>query len=218
MLDIPRWLKHYINTDGVGRIQNAITRAEATTRGEIVPMIVHRSSHVGHAPYLLAALGSIVALVIAIGLMAMHFSWWHDFILLVAAAMGFIVGLIVARLDVGQRFAIPFEDRLHQVERRAELEFYEAGLNKTAGQTGVLLFVSIMERRAVVLADQGISSKLPVEVWTDVVEDMTNGIRQGDMASGMIQGIQRCGDILSRHFPPVADDKNELMNRLIIKE
>jgi putative membrane protein len=101
---------------------------------------------------------------------------------------------------------------------RAEIEFYELGLSETEARTGVLLFVSLMEHRAVVLADQGIAEKLDSEIWNGVVDQMVAGVKRADFAGGMCAGIERCGALLAPHFPAAAENANELRDHLVIKD
>jgi putative membrane protein len=129
---------------------------------------------------------------------------------------GLALGL--SRLDAIQRLLTPRIDQIHQVEMRAEVEFYEHEVGKTKGDTGILLFVSLMEHRAVVLSDRSIAEKLDAEVWQELVDLMIAGVKRGDLAAGMIQAIERCGELLAPHFPIADDDRNELRDHLVVKE
>jgi putative membrane protein len=135
-----------------------------------------------------------------------------DLVLLLALAC------IAGRIQAVQRWLTTAGDRALQAGMRAEVEFYEHGLQHTAGGTGILLFVSLMERRAVVLADKSISDLLPAETWNEVIELLLSGLRKGDLAAGFVKAIERCGEILARHFPRQGSDNDELRNALVIKE
>jgi putative membrane protein len=101
---------------------------------------------------------------------------------------------------------------------RAFSEFCHQQISNTNKHTGIFIFVSLMERQVVVLADWGIASKLPETTWNEVVQLIISKIKIGKPTEGLISGIHRCGEILSQHFPPNGHNKNELSNRLIIKE
>ena len=109
-------------------------------------------------------------------------------------------------------------DQAQQVDMRAQIEFYESNIHKTAGDTGVLLLVSLMEHRAVVLADEAIDEKVPYETWEEVIRVMIDGIKKGHVGLGLAAAIERCGEILAEEFPIAEDDENELRDHLIIKE
>lgn len=101
---------------------------------------------------------------------------------------------------------------------RAELEFYRARIYNTKKKTGILLFLSFYERRAVVLADQGIAAKLPESTWDEVVRLLTNAMRKKKLSEGLASAITKCGDILIQHFPQNDPDENQLPNKIRISD
>ncbi len=104
------------------------------------------------------------------------------------------------------------------MEQRAELEFYRAGINGTSRRSGILLFVSFAEHRAVVLADKVIADKLPASTWNEVLTVLLAGIKSGRAGQGYIDAVNHSAKILAQHFPEIVSDENELSNRLVIKE
>lgn len=218
MESLPVWAQKRLGHDGYDRVEAAIRAAEARTAGEIVPLIVRRSSTVGHVPLLATALvlaaaisfGAHTALADVVGndLAAVVLVW----LLSVAA------GYFASRIDAVDRLLTPQGDQAVQVDMRAELEFYELGIGATRESTGILLMVSLLEHRAVVLADEAISSQLPAETWQEVVDLMIDGVKQRDLADGLCSAITRCGDLLEAHFPIAPGDENELRDHLIVKE
>ncbi len=212
------WARRALDNDGAERIEAAIADAESSTSGEIVPVLVRRSSTVGHVPLvsftlllLCVYLPDLPAYLAELGGPA----WvWLGACWLLAG--GLALGL--SRLDGAQRLLTPRIDQIRQVDLRAEVEFYELEMSQTRDRTGILLFVSLMEHRAVVLADHSIAEKLDAEIWQELVDLMIQGVKRGDLAAGMAQAIQRCGELLSPHFPIAADDINELRDHLVVKE
>jgi putative membrane protein len=132
-MSTPTWLKGRLRPEDTARIAEAIRQAESSTSGEIVPMIVRRSSTIWHLPVLLATL---------------------------LVAVFFILG-----------------GPTRQVEARALLAFYQSNIQRTIGATGVLIFVSLMERRAVVLADKAIDELVPKDTWRALCDQLIAGIR-----------------------------------------
>lgn len=218
MEKLPDWATRTLGENGHDRIEEAIARAESQTSGEIVPLLVRRSSTVGHVPMLAMSLLMLSAFML--DLPAWLSEWrgsepiWIVVLLLAAAALGY--GL--SRLDAVDRLLTPRPDQMRQVDLRAQIEFYELGMSQTDARTGVLLMVSLMEHRAVVLADHGISEKLDATIWQEVVDLMIDGVKGGDLAGGMCAAIERCGALLAPHFPIAADDANELRDHLVVKE
>lgn len=218
MDSLPQWATSALGASGHERIEQAIAKAEATTSGEIVPVLVRKSSTTGHVPLLVFSLLLLAAYIA--DLPALASDWLGSDPIGIAAcwltAAG--VGYWVSRFDWVDRLMTPRPDQMRQVDLRAQLEFYELDLGKTDGRTGVLLMVSLMEHRAVVLADHGISEKLDTEAWQEVVDLMIGGVKGGDLAEGMCAAIERCGELLTPHFPIAGDDANELHDHLIVKE
>jgi putative membrane protein len=103
-----------------------------------------------------------------------------------------------------------FEERVHHAASRA---FHETGMVETRDRTGILIYVSLLERRVEVIADRGIHARVEDGTWNDVVERVLAGIRAGHADQGLIAGIRRCGEILAANFPPGPDDRNELPDR-----
>lgn len=218
MQERPGWARHVLGDDGAERIETAIAEAESHTSGEIVPILVRRSSTVGHVSlvgFTLLLLGMFLIDLPAIlaDLGGPYWIWLGGCWLL---AGGLALGL--QRLDIVQRLLTPRLDQMQQVNLRAQIEFYELGISQTRDRTGILLFVSLMEHRAVVLADHSIAEKLDADVWQELVDLMIRGVKRGDLAAGMTEAVQRCGELLSAHFPIAENDINELRDHLIVKE
>ncbi len=214
----PDWAVRVLGTDGSARIEAAIAQAESTTSGEIVPLLVRRSSTVGHVPLLAFCLLFIAALLVdlpgLLGGLGGHELIWVAATWLSAAG----VAALLSRLDLVQRTLTPQLDEVRQVDLRAQVEFYELELSRTEQRTGVLLMVSLMEHRAVVLADRGIAEKLDVTAWQELVDLMVQGVKAGDLADGMSRAVLRCGELLAPHFPIAPGDENELRDHLVIRE
>jgi len=89
-------------------------------------------------------------------------------------------------------------------------------LHTTLGRTGVLIYVSIAERYAEVIADDGIYRKVTPEVWDALIAALTMNIGRGAHVEGFVAAIETCGAILAEHFPPGVGDRDELPNHLIV--
>ncbi len=218
MVDIPKWARAYLRPERVQLVEDAIRAAEGKTSGEIVPMIVRRSSTIGHVPVILACL--LVTLFIIVDgpgwqyeLIGEHWAWY-----LVDTVLLLLLSGQLAKIPLLQRLLTTSGDQALQVDMRAQIEFYQSNLHTTADATGVLLLVSLMEHRAVVLADKAIDAKVPKETWNEVIGVTIDGIKKGHVGLGLAAAIERCGDILATEFPIGEDDVNELKDTLIIRE
>jgi putative membrane protein len=111
------------------------------------------------------------------------------------------------------------EERASAVaEEQAVNEFHRLGLSKTVARTGVLLFVSLFERRVVVLGDAGIHAKVGDEHWDATRAAILAKIRRGRVDEGLVDGIRASGEVLAQHFPWTQGDRNELPDRVVVRE
>lgn len=208
----------FINESELAKLAMVIGEVEKKTSGEIRLMIVKRSSVTGHVHTVLWAM------MVSATFLGLWF-WRHDVVLweqwwMWPAILGglYVVSAVLARLEWVQRRFTPHHDLHHQVWARAEVEFHREGLSQTHLHTGVLLFVSLMERQALVLADKGIADKVAPHTWDLVVRTMVEGARTGRWAEKLEQSIRQCGEYLADHFPPEAVKTNELPNEVIFKD
>ena len=133
-------------------------------------------------------------------------------------ALGLATFLLVwalLSLDALRFACVPGPVRTARVHARAVAHFKTGAERRTHGRTGVLLYLSMREHRAEIVADQPIAAKVPAEVWGEAMADMLAEIRQGRIAEGLAAGVRDVGVVLAEHFPRQADDTNELPDRLI---
>lgn len=191
------------------KIIEAIRIAEKSTSAEIVPIIVKRSSTIGHVPLIVFLI--FIILFLEFGSKNIYCEIVEFFVSLLAAHF-------LAKLSFVQRFLTSNKDQRLQTHRRAEFEFYNLGMQKTKKATGVLIFVSLMERKAVILADKTISDKLPENTWAEALKVLIAGIKSHNVGEGIIKAIEHCSKILNAHFPPDKDNPNEIADKVFIKE
>jgi len=105
-----------------------------------------------------------------------------------------------------------------RADARADYEFFDLGLDHTRDNTGILIMISLAERRVVVRASSTIDQFYDQSTWQTVVDVALKGIRNDDSASGICNAVQMCGEILSNHFPRQPDDVNEIPDEIVFKE
>ena len=112
-------------------------------------------------------------------------------------------------------FLVPGPIKHERVRARAIMCFKVGAERRTHGRTGILIYLSMAERRAEIVADEAIAAKVAPEVWGDAMAAMLAHIREGNIADGMIAAIDKVGVVLAEHFPLAEGDTNELPDRLI---
>lgn len=100
------------------------------------------------------------------------------------------------------------------LEARARRRFERLGMTKTAERNGILFYIAPAVRRFQILGDSGIHERCGPEFWKQIASEMEESFRRGEFTDGVVRGVARVGDLLARHFPRTAVDKNELPNRI----
>lgn len=192
------------------RIVEAIRTAEEKTSGEIYCVIARACGDHHLVPIAWAAL---VAL--AVPLPLIHFTSWPAGIIYLVQLAAFIVVAAVLSLPI-IRFSIVPKRRLRaRAHIVAMQQFLAQGLHLTERRTGVLIFASVAERHAEIVADSGINAKVTPDAWTGAVGALVSAIKAGRAGDGFVAAIELCGTELARHFPPGALNPNELPNRVV---
>jgi putative membrane protein len=212
------------------RVSQAVSAAERGTAGEIVTVVTGRSdgfSDVALAWAALVALLELAALAIAPDFHLAFYEglaggWVHGWsprqLFTLATMLGAIAfgGMMVLQAIPALRFAlIPGPIKTRRVHERAVQAFRVGAEKRTEARTGVLIYLSMREHRAEVLADAAIASKVDVEVWAEALQALLAQVRTGDVAGGMCAAIERVGAVLAAHAPRIVDDRNEVPDRLI---
>jgi len=194
----------------------AITQeVESRTIGEIVVMVVDRSDHYIDAEVLGGALlGSLLSLILT--LLFFHSSIWSYVPL--SFLFFFPCRFLFQKVDGLKKLFIGVRRKEEAVRLRAERAFFERGLYKTKRNTGVLFFLSLLERKVWILADKGIYEKMEQETLNRFANEVSRGIREGRACDALSKAIQEIGVVLSRHFPITPDDTDELPDEVMTEE
>ena len=183
------------------RIEAALFEAHKGTRSEIAVVVVRASDAYAGAGW---RLGLLLALLASFGLAAFAPGAALE-PLLALQALAFASGHALARFDAVRRRLVASGLAEICVDRRAARAFAESGLQRQPERAGVLFFVSLLERRARVLADAGIEGRVSgSEPWQDLLEPIVDAMRVTRPADGLMESIERCAALLSVHFPGVA--------------
>jgi putative membrane protein len=208
----------------------AVAAAERKSDGEIVTIVAPRSDSYHDVGLHYAVLFMLLVPAIGAVLPQSWYDWvaglllgWNETLslrlvmlaLLVKMALVFlIVRLLLASMKL--RMALtPTETKRRRVRRRALELFRTAAEQRTKGRTGILLYLSLLERRAEIVADEAIHSKVSDEVWGEAMAALVAKVREGRPAEGMALAVEKMGAVLAEALPPTLDNPNELADRLI---
>jgi uncharacterized membrane protein len=101
-------------------------------------------------------------------------------------------------------------------KQTARQVFDSLGMRKTSLRNGVLFYLSVEDRKFVILGDDGIYHKVPPDFWDGVTGLVLDHFRQGHYADGLVAGIEKAGEQLARYFPRQANDVDELANEISV--
>jgi putative membrane protein len=211
-------------------VTEAVARAERESDGEIVPIVAARSD----AYHDVGLHYSVLAMLVVPAMLAVLPRSWLDraaatlfgwnaepglgtlmltmFVLLAAAFL--VVRLLLSFMPL--RLALtPGRTKTRRVHRRA-VELFRAGCElKTRGRTGVLVYLSLAERRAEIVADQAIAEKVEGEVWGEAMAMLVDEVKAGRPGTGLARAVDRIGTILAGILPPTGANPNELPDRVV---
>jgi putative membrane protein len=192
-------------------IAEAVKQAEGLTAGEIVPVILKQSDFYPAAHFRLCLIFGILA-----GLITYQSYDFDDpLVLLWAQIPGFILGYFLAYIPVLKRMMTPKNKMAEEVRQRAIEVFYEQNVSNTKDRTGIMIYVSLLERKVEILADCGINEKVEPDHWHNLMSKLVIDIKSETLRVGLVKAIMACGQTLSHHFPLQDDDTDELANELI---
>lgn len=203
------------------RIRARVREIEKRTAGELVPMIVAESSRypgAGALGALIVAFAAAFLANLALGFLRL----WHGFQLLDIWLFPVVFGVVfVLMLELVPHFPSLKRPFIHDADREAEVAeaaftaFYRHGLAHTRDRTGVLIFISIFERKVRVIADEGIHAKVGEESWKKAVAIIIEGFRRGRATDAVCDALAHCGKLLAEHFPRKGGDTDELENLIV---
>ena len=220
----------YFSENDHKTVSEAVGQAELTTSGEIVPVIADRSDGYSDVILVWAAAAAFTAMSLFAAFPEFFLDkidwimggWSHDWTFgeVIAWTVGFgllkfIAVWLLLSWDPLRFFFVPSPVKRQRVHERAVRHFKVGAEGRTTGKTGVMLYLSMREHRAEIVADDSIALLVPAEVWGEAMADMLSEIRKGDVAAGIAAGVRDVGVVLSEHFPRGSEDENELPDRLI---
>lgn len=211
-------------------VTNAVAAAEQDTSGEIVTVIAAQSNDYDDVALVWASVVAFLAMsVVALfpdfyqGLYyRISGGWGHELTanqwLGTVIAFGVLkwIGVWLILLWRPLRLWLTPRAILGARVRARAIDLFKVGTEaKTLGRTGVLLYVSLREHRADIVADEAIAAKVAPEVWGDAMAALIDLVRKGRPGEGMAEAVRQMGVVLAEHFPRGSENPNELPDRLI---
>lgn len=213
------------------RVRAAVAAAEASTACELVPVVATASGRYDRAEDVcglwLACLAAVAVWLAwphaaAAGDWGTPPAWAGPVVLVAAVAAAFTLGAwLASRVGWVRRPFVPADQAADEVDAAAAKAFFDRRVHHTDGATGVLLFVSLYEHRAAVLADRAVTEALGEGFACEVCAVLTAGLRgegtgTGDPADALCGAIAEAARRLAPVLPRAADDRDELPDALVL--
>jgi putative membrane protein len=226
-----------LSPSDLAAIEATVAAAEARTTGEIYCIVTEESSHYGETAIAwgagVALLGPALLLLAGVHVTIPDvFSNWSASdvgqaieqavrrALLGAVATQaalFVVTVLIASIPSVRMFLTPRSLKRLRVQRRAAEQFLAKNLHATRERTGVLIFVSLGERMAELIADEGIHDHVGTHVWDQAMAALTQGLKTGQVEQGFETCVRLCGDVLAEKFPANPNDRsNQLPDAVVV--
>lgn len=129
----------------------------------------------------------------------------------------FLVPALLCMVTPLRRWLTTARRRKRQVQAAARDAFFAEGVGGTRAHTGVLIYLSALERRVEVLADTGVQAGVPVAEWDAFVQSIKQVWRAQAPVSALRARLDALGDLLGRYLPATDDNPNEIPNRPRVK-
>lgn len=220
-----------LSEDDFERVSEAVAKAERESDGEIVTIVAHRSDAYHDVALHYAVLAMLLVPAWWAVVPQSWIDWWSGMLLgwnaelsrpvvmlvlfakLVAA---FLIVMLAMRYRPLRLALTPGGTKSRRVRRRA-IELFRSGCElRTRGRTGVLIYLSLEERRAEIVADRAIAEKVAPDVWGEAMAALIDEVKQGRPGQGLVLAVEKVGAVLAGFLPPSPGNPDELPNRLIV--
>lgn len=218
-----------LTKEGFEKIQQSVKKAESKTSGEIAVCVTAESSDYSMWEFLAAFVASGICFAVLVPLAGkinaliekifwVNKVWYMPLFYGSAVLITFVVFFWLFNIPALDRKIIPAEYKSKKVSKKAFSAFAETGVYCTEKHNGILIFVSYLERQVRIVADKGISEKISDDMWQLIADSLVAELKKGNGVDGFCDAIEKCGDLLSEHYPIQKDDVNELPDGLLILE
>jgi putative membrane protein len=190
-------------------LAGCVQEIEKNTDAELVIVVRARSASYAHADYLF---GFLLAFVVLVFLIFSPFSF-PEFLVPVDIGVAFIVGSLISwKSNPLRRLFSREKFRKNAVRTAAAAMFYEAGIANTNAEMGVLIYLSLMERRLELIADRGVLKKVPAQDWNHHQFEL-HKVGKDPNPKAFQDAIIEFGKVLAAHVPATGENPNELPDK-----
>lgn len=206
-------------------VAQAVANAEKNTSGEIAVVVAKQSCDYAVYELTFAVIIGLIFMVLSLIFYSQidNFimnKFWSESDIITTSIIGLGTFVIItlfyflANIPFIDRLIIPKSVKEEKAKEKAQVSFLEYEVSKTRDRTGVLIFISNLEKKVLILADTGIAEVYPNESWQKQVDTIINGIHSNNFGAELVKVILEIGKVLTKNFPVKDDDTNELSNKV----
>jgi putative membrane protein len=203
--------KEFLDGASTTAMRDAISAIEARSSAELVVSVRARSATYLHADILVGAVAALAALAF---MLFSPFPFALHWFLIDPLIVGGLVALAASRLPPVRRALTPRSVRHKRVRAAADATFLQRGVHHTRDRTGILLYVSLLERLAVLIADAAVEREVPRREWRAAAARIDRVVAEGGDGAAVARALEQLGDLLALHLPRQAGDINELADEV----
>ena len=203
--------KPFLTDEAKRALTDAVRDVEAVTSAELVVAVRARSGSYLHADLTAGILAGLFTLAV---LLFSHWEFGLVWFVLDPLLAGLLVGWISSWAPGLRRALTSPADRRQHAETAARALFVEKRVHGTAGRTGMLLYVSLLEREAVIVPDLGLETLAVTESWKGTVAAIEAAVHGREDGVQVAQRVRALGPLLAPSLPCAADDVDELANEV----
>jgi putative membrane protein len=203
--------KPFLNDESKTALSEAVRAVESVCGAELVIAVRPRTGSYLHADLSFGILVGLATLAVLL------FSPWifaPVWCLIDPVLIGGLAGLAGSRSARLRRAFTPWRERRQRVETAARSTFVERRVHGTAGRTGILLYVSVLEREAAFLVDTGVEPLAATEGWQQAAGEIEQAVRDKEDGVAVAARIRALAPLLGPALPRGENDVDELPNEV----
>jgi putative membrane protein len=201
----------FLTTESKAALAEAVRAVESCSSAELVVAVRPRSGSYLHADLTAAIVAGLAALAV---LLYSRWTFALIWFLIDPVLAGALVGLAASRSALLRRALTWRKGRRQRVETAARATFVERRIHGTAGRTGILLYISVLEREAVLVVDAGVEALAATDAWRKAAGEIEAAVRSGADGTAVAEKIRGLAAILSPVLARSAADVDELANEV----
>jgi putative membrane protein len=201
----------FLTDESKAALADAVCAVEACSSAELVVAVRPRSGSWLHADLIWGILAGMAALAVLL-----YSRWEFELVWFLADPFftGALAALAASRSDVLRRVLVRPGTRIRRVEAAARSIFFERRIHSTVGRTGILLYVSVLEREAAFVVDVGVEALAATDAWKTATGEIQEAVRQGADGMAVAARLRDLATLLSPALERSADDVDELANEV----